>query len=117
MRGYLGAKYGEENYGMQPMSPNDPAGSSYASGLSQGGGETAAAGAPAAGGAGAAAATGNPYVAGAAIAGNFLTSYLAAKAADERQRRDMAMQNEKEYSNNQNSALSAMMSSQSRALR
>ena len=73
--------------------------------------------APAAGGAGLAASGGNPYVAGAMIAGSFLSNYLAQKAADERQKKELAMRTQENYANDQSKALDTQLAAWRGALR
>jgi len=73
--------------------------------------------APAAGGAGLAASGGNPYVAGAMIAGSFLSNYLAQKAADERQRKDLLMKSQENYANDQRQGLNTQLAAWRGALR
>ncbi|KHD88837.1 MAG: hypothetical protein OM95_06895 [Bdellovibrio sp. ArHS] len=70
---------------------------------SSGGGEAAAAS-----GAGAAGMS-SPAAAGIMAGGQFLSNYLAQKAADERARRDRAAQIEQQYAQNQNQGFDTMM--------
>lgn len=99
--------YQEGGYEMAPMA--QPA----ASGNTGGGADAASTGTAAATGA----AAGGPAGAAIMVGGQFLTNYLAAKAAEERQKRDMAMKNQEQYGQNQNAAIGNMMSAYARALR
>jgi len=86
---------------------------SMGEGAGEGSGMEQSAGVGAAG----AAASGNPYMAAASIGGQFLSQYLAAKAAQERQKQALAMKAEENYSNDQNNAFKSLMGTYRSALR
>lgn len=60
---------------------------------------------------------GGPVGAGVAVGGQFLMNYMAQKAADERARRDRAVQIENQYAQNQNKGFDTMMNAFRGALR
>ena len=69
------------------------------------------------GGAEQGAAMANPMAAGIQAGGSFLSNYLAQKAADERAKRDRAVQIEQQYAQNQNQGFDTMMRAWGGALR
>ena len=60
---------------------------------------------------------GGPAGAALMAGGSFLSNYLAQKAADERAKRDRAMQIEQQYAQNQNQGFDTMMKAWGGALR
>jgi len=112
--GYLGAQFGEGDP-EDSMNFNYDSNVDYASQQPQQAPSSNAGSTTAAAGAGFAA--GGPAGAAISVGGQFLTQYLAAKAAEERQKRDMAMKNQQDYAQNQNSAFGNEMSAYARALR
>lgn len=86
-----------------------------------GGADMSSSSAPSAASAGSAAASGammgGPVGAGVAVGGQFLMNYMAQKAADERARRDRAVQIENQYAQNQNKGFDTMMNAFRGALR
>lgn len=76
---------------------------------SSGGGEAAAASGVGVGVGAGAAGMSSPAAAGIMAGGQFLSNYLAQKAADERARRDRAAQIEQQYAQNQNQGFDTMM--------
>lgn len=53
----------------------------------------------------------------AAIGGQFLISYLQARAAEERQKRDLAMRNQADYAQNQNRGMDTLLNAWTRSLK
>jgi len=53
----------------------------------------------------------------ASVGGSFLVNYLAAKAAEERQRRDLAMRTQADYAQNQNKGMDTLLNAWTRSLR
>lgn len=63
------------------------------------------------------AALGGPAAAGIMVGGQFLTNYMAQKAADERAKRDRAVQIEQQYGQDQANAFQQLMKTYQGALR
>lgn len=63
------------------------------------------------------AAMGGPAGAAMAVGGSFLSQYMAQKAADERQKRQMDLQIQQDYGQNQNKGFQTMMETYRGALR